>query len=108
MTTRVPLTIDQGTTFTYVFALTDDNGVPIISDGLTANAAMRKSYAASNSVVFTTSVANGEVTIFLTPVQTANIDAGRYVYDVITTDSVANVVSKPIDGVATVKSTATR
>lgn len=108
MATRIPLTIDQGTTFTYVIELVDDNGVDIITDNLVANAAMRKSYAASNAVVFSTALANGQLTLSLTPVQTSNTDSGRYVYDVKMTNLITNTISKPIEGVATVKATATR
>jgi hypothetical protein len=108
MTTRIPLTVDQGTTFTYVIALLDDNGIELDTTNLTANAAMRKSYAASNSVVFTTNVSNGQLTLSLTPTQTGNSDAGRYVYDVKMTNLITNVITKPIEGVVTVKATATR
>jgi len=43
----------------------------------------------------------------LTDTQTANLTAGRYVYDVVLTDS-ANVTSRIVEGIVTVTPRVTR
>jgi hypothetical protein len=54
-----------------------------------------------------TGTANGEITISITAANTANITAGRYVYDLIIRDN-ANTVTRVIEGIATVLPSVTR
>lgn len=79
------LVLDQGTTFTEYIVHTNSNKTPIDITGYLARAQMRKSYNSANAITFTANVvsaANGNISLNLTAAQTANIKAGRYVYDV--------------------------
>ena len=60
-----------------------------------------------NSVSFTTTLSNGQLILSLTPAQTSNIVAGRYVYDTELVDA-ANSVIRLMEGIATVTPEVTR
>jgi len=109
MATKANITVDQGTTFSTTIYLTDDNGDPIDLTGYTGRSQMRKHYTSSNSQSFSVSLSNteGSVSLTLTAVQTANIVAGRYVYDVEVVSG-ANVISRIIEGIVTVTPEVTR
>ena len=109
MATKANITVDQGTTFSTTISLTDDNGDPIDLTGYTGRSQMRKHYTSSNSQSFSVSLSNteGTVALSLTAAQTANLTAGRYVYDVEVV-SAANVVSRIIEGIVTVTPEVTR
>lgn len=101
MATRVPLTVDQGATFTYSTELATSNAMVAVSS-------LRKSYTSANSVDFTTTVANGNLTLALSASQTLSLESGRYVYDVLVTNTVQNTISRVIEGVVTVRPGATK
>lgn len=109
MATKANITVDQGTTFSTTIYLTDDNGDPINLTGYTGRSQMRKHYTSSNSQSFSVALNNtvGSVGLSLTAAQTANLVAGRYVYDVEVVSS-ANVVSRIIEGIVTVTPEVTR
>lgn len=77
--------IDQGTTFSFTIAVSDQYGdLKDLSD-YTAASQMRKSFYTNTAIDFTTEVSSpldGEVTISLTAEETSAIKAGRYVYDI--------------------------
>lgn len=109
MATKANIIIDQGTTFSTIINLTDDNGDPINLTGYTGDAEMRKHYTSSNSQSFSINLGgtSGTVTLSLTSAQTANLTPGRYVYDVEVTSG-ANVVSRIVEGIVTVTPEVTR
>lgn len=109
MATKVNLVIDQGTTFETVLTLSDDDGNIYDLSNSTAASQIRKSYSSSLTAQFTTSIDEelGEITLSLTPTQTSNIVAGRYVYDVEVTDNATNVV-RVVEGIVTVNPQVTR
>jgi hypothetical protein len=109
MATKANIIIDQGTTFSTIINLTDDNGDPIDLTGYSADSEMRKHYTSSNSTSFAVSLGgvDGTVTLSLTPAQTSNLTPGRYVYDVEVTSG-ANVVSRIVEGIVTVTPEVTR
>lgn len=109
MALKANLIIDQGTTFNTSINLTDDNGEPLSLIGYSGAAQIRKHYTSSNAVSFVVSVNSslGVVTLDLTANQTANMQAGRYVYDVELTDS-GGVVSRIVEGIVTVSPNVTR
>ena len=103
------LVIDQGANFTVTINYSNDEGVPNNLTGYTARAQMRKSYYSANSISFTsafTDAANGEIMLTMTPALTANIKAGRYVYD-LTVSSNATVL-RIVEGIVTVLPGVTR
>lgn len=103
MAIKANLLIDQGTDYVTSINLTDSDGNIVELSGYTANGQIRKTYSSSNAVNFGLSLeeANGVVRLSLTDSQTANLTAGRYVYDVIVTSS-ANVTSRIVEGIVTV------
>lgn len=77
--------IDQGTTFTFSLAVSDQFGNPKDLSDYNVASQMRKSYYTNSFIDFTAEVSSpldGEITISLTPEQTRALKAGRYVYDI--------------------------
>lgn len=109
MATKANIIIDQGTTFSTIINLTDDNGDPIDLTGYTGDSEMRKHYTSSNSQSFSVNLGgtSGTVTLSLSATQTANLTPGRYVYDVEVTSG-SNVVSRIVEGIVTVTPEVTR
>lgn len=103
MAIKANLVVDQGTDYSTSVNLTDADGNIVPLTGYTANAQIRKTYSSSNSVNFgvTLESSNGVVRLSLTDTQTANIVAGRYVYDVVVT-SPASITSRIVEGIVTV------
>lgn len=99
------LNLDQGTTFETTLDLTGDDGTPIDVDGYTFESQIRKSYystnPAANLTVEIVNAASGNVKISLDSANTANIKAGRYLYDVkMTTD--LGVTVRVVEGIITI------
>lgn len=107
MALKANITIDQGTDFATSIDVTDDNGDPTDLSGFSGAAQMRKHYTSSNSYSFTVAVANGSVTLSMNSATTANISAGRYVYDCELTSG-SNVVTRIVEGIVTVTPQVTR
>ena len=109
MATKANITIDQGTTFSTVISLADDEDVAVDLTGYTANSQIRKHYSSSNSQSFSISLGgtSGTISLSLTSTQTSNLTPGRYVYDVELTSS-SNVVSRIVEGIVTVTPEVTR
>lgn len=106
MASYAELILDQGTTFNTLLTLTDDTtNLPINVSGYSVNANIKKSYySINNTAVFSSTIndaPNGNVSISLSASTTANIKAGRYVYDVKIT-SPGNDVLRIVEGILTV------
>jgi hypothetical protein len=99
------LTIDQGATFETTLDLIADDGTAINVAGYVFSGQIRKSYYSTNATanldITISNSANGNVIISLNSATTANISAGRYLYDVKMTDT-ANVVTRIVEGIITV------
>ena len=102
MSTKANLIIDAGTTFSTTLTLTDQNGDPLNLSGYTANSQLRRWYTSSNSVPFVTSIntSSATITLSLSANATANLYAGRYVYDVDINNG--TTVSRVVEGIVTV------
>ena len=90
MATIANLVIDQGTTFSSIVTLTDQIGSPLNLTGYTVASQFRKSYQSSTAISFTASIydANaGKVRLQLSPEDTTDVKAGRYLYDIELTSS---------------------
>lgn len=106
MAAFVELYIDQGTTFNNVINITDDvTNAAINIYGYTATSQMRRSYYSANisaNITCTiTNASNGELTMSMTSANTANIKAGRYVFDLKVTDT-ANTTSRILEGIVNI------
>jgi hypothetical protein len=101
MAARADIIIDQGTTFSTVVTVTDDNG----------NVVDLTNYEAASQItstfVITNGGTNGQLTLELAWSATASMAAGRYVYDVEVTTA-AGVVSRVVEGIVTVNPQVTR
>lgn len=107
----VELTIDQGTTFETSVSLTNDDQTAINVTSYGFASQIRKSYYSTNPVanitVSITDAATGNVKLSMTAANTANVKAGRYLYDLIMTDT-GGVKTRVIEGIITVTPQVTR
>jgi hypothetical protein len=99
------LVVDQGTTFIANVRYLDSDKNPIDITGFDARSQMRRSYSAANAYVLTANVtdgASGNITISMTAAESANVLAGRYVYDVEAYDANTGTVYRVVEGIVTV------
>ena len=104
ISTKANLVIDAGTTFSATLNLTDVNGDPLNLNGFTANSVLKKWYTSQTSVPFnaTINTTSGTITLEMDAAVTANLYAGRYVYDVNIVDTSSNAISRIVEGIVTV------
>lgn len=98
------LTLEQYADFSTTVNVEDSNGDAINLSGYTAASQIRKSYYSSTANNFTASVtgiANGEITISMSSANTANLSAGRYLYDLVITSPVG-VKTRVVEGIVVV------
>jgi hypothetical protein len=109
MAIKANLVIDQGTSYSTSLTLVNEEGVSANLSGYSANSQIRKTFSSSNAHTFSTTIdtASSVIILSLTANQTANIVAGRYVYDVFLTDTVG-IVSRIVEGIVTVTPRVTR
>lgn len=100
------IVINTGVDFSQVFTLEDGQTNSVINlTNYSVKAQMRKHPAATGVTTFTSSIFNasaGQIKLGLSTTSTADLKEGRYVYDVILTDT-ASVMSRVIEGSVLVK-----
>ena len=105
------LTVDQGSTFESTIDLVSDDGAVINVAGYVFSGQIRKSYYSANATANLTltilNAANGNVKVSISAANTANIKAGRYLYDIKMTDT-SNTVTRLVEGVITITPQVTR
>lgn len=95
-------TIDKGVDVAIELDLINEFGDPKDLSNYNVAASMRRNYSSTQAVDFNSIIAkpptDGVVTLSLTNAQTAALDAGRYVYDVIIsfTDSDGNDIKERV------------
>jgi len=94
--------LEQGTDFINQITLDADNSVPYNLTGFTVKSQAKRSYY-SNDVILTFDASiydanNGIIQLSANSAITANIPAGKLVYDVIIRDTDTNVVSRVLEG----------
>lgn len=101
----IELDIDQGTDFNFDLDLTNDDGAVVNVTSYTFTSSIRKSYystsTTANLTVTIVNAANGNVTCSLNAATTANIKAGRYLFDVKQVDN-TNTTTRVVEGIITV------
>lgn len=107
MALKANIVIDQGSTFASTVEILDENDEAIDVTDYQARGQIRKHYSSTNAVSFSTSLSNGSLVISLTANQTANMVAGRYVYDIELIDP-ANTVVRILEGIVTLTPEVTR
>ena len=111
MATISNLFIDQNADFTTTVKINDSNGSALDLTSYTALAMIRKTYQSTTATTFTSTFVSprttGQITISLTDTQTAALEAGRYVYDLVITDASGNK-TRVVEGIATVNPSVSR
>jgi len=109
MAIKANITIDQGTDFSTEIDVLDENGDVVDLTGYSGAAQMRKHYTSSTSTAFNVAInaSGGTVTLSMNAATSANVTAGRYVYDCELTSS-GNTVSRLVEGIVTVTPQVTR
>lgn len=103
MAIKANILIDQGSTYSTDVELADDRGASLNLTNYTANGAMRKTYTSSNVIALGTSIDGnaGILTISMSANASANVVAGRYVYDVVLTSN-TGTKTRVIEGIVTI------
>jgi len=112
MAAYVELIVDQGTSFNNIITLQDDLSNDALNIyGYSVRSQMRRSYysanASANIDCAITNSSAGEITMSMNANTTANIKAGRYLFDLVTTDRIG-VVNRVLEGIITVTPRTTR
>jgi len=105
--------IDQSSDYLKQFIAKDDTGTVINLTGSTITSQVRKSYgtttiAATFAATPTAGVTTGEYTLALTDVQTAAMERGRHVYDVVQTVTSTEIKTRIMEGIAVISPSVTR
>lgn len=111
MADYVELTIEQGASFSTEVTVNDANGNSKDLTDYTVRSQLRKSYYSTTAVNFSISVdspLDGLIVMELSANTTANINPGRYVYDVQIEEDSTGVVTRIFEGIATVLPNVTR
>ena len=105
------LVINSGSDFSQSFTLEGINNSPLNLTGFSVSAQMRKWYGSSTAITFETVVlfpsTSWRIVIVLSSANTVNIRPGRYVYDVMITDS-SGIKNRVIEGMVLVREGVTR
>jgi len=100
------IVIEQYADFSTTVTINDVQGDALNLVNYTASSQIRKSYYSTTATNFTVSISNavgGVLTLSLASANTANLNPGRYVYDVIiVSPSPSNTKTRVVEGIATV------
>lgn len=106
------IVINAGTDFSQTFSLEDNTSNSELDlTNYSVSSQLRKHYGSSSSTAFNAQVSDalfGEVTISLGSTATTALKAGRYVYDVVITNSSSGIKTRVIEGMALVREGVTR
>lgn len=99
------LFVEQGSNYSTSITLDDSNGEPFDLTDYQSKCQMKKSYYSTNATAeFATTIsspAEGIITLTMNSNVSANIAAGRYVYDVIIKSS-SNTVTRVLEGIVNI------
>ena len=106
------LVINSGSDFSQTFTLEESESNSFLNlSGYQVDSQMRKWSGSSTFITFTTSIefpsTSGRILISLSSTETSSIKPGRYVYDVIITDSYG-IKNRVIEGMVLVREGVTR
>lgn len=104
------ITLDQGTTFSSDLTLANDDGSAMNVANAVFTCQIRKSYFSSNITANITitkaNSANGDIVLGIDAANTANIKAGRYLFDLKMLQS--GTTNRILEGIVTVTPQVTR
>ena len=105
------LVINSGSDFSQSFNLEGSDNSPLNLTGYQVDAQMRKWSGSSVAITFTATIelpsTQGKILISLSSEDTTNIKPGRYIYDVVITDSLG-IKNRVIEGMVLVREGVTR
>ena len=105
------LVVNAGSDFSQVFTLQSASSNSALDlTGYSVKSQMRKHAGATGVTTFTASVfdaTHGKIRIGLTTSSTLSLKPGRYVYDVVVTDT-SNTVTRVVEGMVLVREGVTR
>ena len=110
MATIQNITIDQDADFTQTLTVKDSTGTVVDLTGQTITSKVRKTHLSTTAYSFTTAIVSGTdgtCSITMTDTVSNTLTEGRYVWDLTTTTS-AGLVTRRIEGRATVTPSVTR
>jgi UDP-3-O-acyl-N-acetylglucosamine deacetylase len=111
MATLTNIFIDQGSTFSTSVTIADSDGIAFDLTDYSAQAQIRKTYESITATNFSTTISvnptTGLITLELTAAQTAALEPGRYVYDLIISSS-GGIKTRVLEGIATVTPSVSR
>lgn len=106
------LVLEQGADFQAVIKLYADNVSPLNLTGYSGQAQLRRSYdSVSASATLAVSIpipTNGEVVLTLDAASSTGLRYGRYLYDVLITESSTGTKTRAVEGIITVTPGVTR
>lgn len=111
MAAYLELTLEQGANLTSVVTVNNAQGDAVNLTTYSAASQLRKSYYSSSANTLAATItgnANGEITLTMTAANTALLTPGRYVYDLVITNSTDNSKTRVIEGTAIVLPSVTR
>jgi len=111
MATISNIFINQHADFSTDVTISDSNGSALDLTSYTALAQVRKTYESTSATSFTATFdsdrTTGKITLSLTDTQTAALESGRYVYDLLIT-GVSGDKTRVVEGIATVNPSVSR
>jgi hypothetical protein len=111
MATVAYLDIDQGSDFTSILELENDDGTPMDLTGFQVYSQFRKSYNSAIGYSFEATVVSptnlGKVQLKLSGLNSSAIRPGRYLYDVEII-SISNVKTRVVEGILTINAEITK
>lgn len=112
MAIQVNFVVDQGTSFSAVVSVQNEDGSIFNLTGLTPYSQMRKSYYTKSAIDITAEVegdpTEGNIKLSIPPSVSNSIRAGRYVYDVEVHDATGEYVKRVLQGIITVSPQVTK
>jgi hypothetical protein len=104
------LYIDQGSDYSSIITVNNQNGTPLNLTGATVAAQFRKSYNSSSFTNFTVTIHNallGQIRLVLAASVSSAVMAGRYLYDIETT-SINGEKRRVLEGIVVLSPEITR
>mgnify|MGYP003341232011 CR=1 FL=1 len=104
------IVIEQGATFETTVEVNDVYNNAVNLANYSTESQMRKSYNSSTSYTIDTSITdetNGEITLSITAANTANLPAGRMLYDLKITSN-TGISTRVVEGIAVILPAVTR
>ena len=105
------LDVDQGSDFTAVIDLENDDGTPMNLSNVSIYSQFRKSYNSSTAYSFTCEIidaVNGKFSLKLSGITSSTIKPGRYLYDVEVLNTLSNSKNRVVEGIVTINAEITK